>query len=190
MTDQTSSSGDKGKAVADRQWIRPDNTVTDEPMEATGFRYVDLASGRAFVYQTGKSPAADRALAIFGGLTKAGNVRSTVAQKGEGQDVIEAIAAWFDELTDNENWAADRVGGGLRFNAEILARAIAHVKGSGDHTPFLEKINTKAKVKDPGDKNGKKEISYAAFAYRNADVKNRYHATLPADIAAPAAADL
>lgn len=189
----TASAGSEKKAVADRQWIDTNGAEVDDPMLATGFRYLDLASKKAYVYQTGKSAAADRALAIFGGLTKAGNVRSTVTQKGEGADVIESIAAWFDELVDNENWAADRVGGGIRFNAEILAKAIAFVKnqhGENDHLPYLDKITSKAKVKDPGDKTGKKEITYAAFAYRNNDVKNRYHSTLPSDSAAPSVADL
>jgi len=191
----TDTNTEKGRAVATRQWIDAAGQEVDEDA-ATGCRYTDLESGKPFVYQTGL-PAGGHAtmLAIFGALTKAGNIRSTIVNmKTDGGDPIDGIDAWFTELVDNGVWSkSDRVGGGMRFNADVLARAIAHAKGEHGHDahlPYLNRITNRDKVRDPGDKSGKKEISYAAFAYRNTAVKNQYHATLPADTAAPAAGDL
>ena len=200
MTDTTTIT-EAGKppreSVADRQWVDAQNVEVEDPALATGCRYVDLDTKAAFVYQSGL-PAGQHAtmLAVFGALTKAGNIRNTLNKsKGvtDGRELIQGIEDWFAELIDNGNWAADRVGGGMRFNAEVLAKAIAHVKGEhGEtaHHPYLDKIQNKAKVRDPGDKTGKKEILYATFAYRNTQVKNRYHETLPSDAAAPSASDL
>jgi hypothetical protein len=192
MSDTSAANTTTGRAVADRQWIDASNNEVDDQALATGCRYKDLDSGRAFVYQTGLPPGQHATmLAIFGAMTKAGNIRNTlVNMKTDGGDVIEGIEAWFDLLITDGNWSADRVGGGMRFNAEVLARAIAHVKGEADHSPYLARITNRDKVKDPGDKSGKKEILYATFAYRNTAVKNQYHATLPADSAAPQASDL
>lgn len=197
MTDVgTTTTRKTREIVADRQWVDVGNNVVDSPEQATGIRYIDLETKKAFIYQTGL-PAGHHAtmLAGFGALTKAGNIRSTLVNtKGEGGDtIVQGIEDWFQILIEEGTWSADRVGGGMRFNAEVLARAIAHAKGErheGAHQPYLDKINSRAKVLDPGDKSGKKEILYSTFAYRNNAVKQQYHATLPADSAAPATGDL
>lgn len=182
--------------VADRQWIDASNSEVDDPAQATGCRYVDLelqAKGLpcAFIYQT-QLPAGQHAtmLAIFGALTKAGNIRSTLVNTkgGDGSDVIQGIEDWFAELIDNSNWAADRVGGGIRVNPEALAKAIAIVKNelqAGASDRYLARIVNKDKVKDPGDKTGKKEIFYATFALRNKQVEAEYNRQLPQHAAAP-----
>lgn len=181
------------EAVADRKWIDAAGNEA-EADAATGFRYLDLATQKAFVWQSGHAAGtALTMLAIFGGLTKAGNIRNTLVNGPKGDpnaDVIGGIQEWFDEL-DNGTWAADRVGGGgMRFNAEALSRAIATAKGEHDHSAYLAKITSRLKVKDPGDKNGKKEILYATLAYRNPVVKEHYHKLLPADSTAPSLGDL
>lgn len=181
----------RGEAVADRLWIDSNNTEVESPEEATGFRYVDKASGRAYVWQS-KRPAGEAVtmLAIFGGLTKAGNIRSTLFNKDPRTDIIQGISDWFDEL-DNGTWSADRVGGGVRYNAEVLAKAIANVKGEhhpGAEKPYFDKITAKLKVADPGKKNA--EISYASFAMRNKAVEAEYNKLLPQHEAAPAVSDL
>jgi|SRR5215469_10916091 len=196
MTDVQTSDRTR-EAVADRQWIDSANVEVDSPELATGCRYVDLQTKAAFIYQTGL-PAGQHAtmLAVFGALTKAGNIRNTLNKtKGvtDGKELIQGIEDWFAELIDNGNWSADRVGGGIRFNAEILAKAIAWAKGeTGEnaHLQYQDRIVNREMRTDPGDKSGKKQISYAAFAYRNTQIKNRYHETLPADSAAPTITDL
>jgi hypothetical protein len=197
MTNTTAiSSGEGTKApVADRQWINEAGEQVENPELATGFRYVDLASRRAFVWQTkGIAGAAITMAAIFGGLTKAGNIRSTLVNGPKGDpraDVIQGISDWFDEL-DNGVWSADRVGGGIRVNPEILARAIANVKNErhdGAHTVYMDKITSKLKVQDPGKKAGM-EILYSTFAMRNKAVEAEYNRLLPAHEAAPQVTDL
>lgn len=200
-TTQGSSNSKLRPPVADRQWIDANNVEVDDPALATGCRYVDLEAqkeGRnaAFTYQTGQ-PAGQHwtMLAIFGALTKAGNIRNTlVNSKGDSNaDVIQGIEDWFSELIDNNNWAADRVGGGIRVNPEALAKAIAVVKNehhADAHVKYLTRIQNKDKVKDPGDKSGKKEIFYATFALRNKQVEAEYNRQLPQHSAAPSVTEL
>ncbi len=198
MTDTTQGASTKPPKtpVADRQWVDASNTQVDDPALATGCRYIDLDMQVqklpcAFVYQTGL-PAGNHAtmLAIFGALTKAGNIRNTLVNSkgGDGTNVMQGIEDWFDELITNSNWAADRVGGGIRVNPEALAKAIAVVKGEhheGAHTKYLDRIINKDKVLDPGDKAGKKEILYSTFALRNKQVEAEYNRQLPQHAAAP-----
>ncbi len=203
MTDTTQgSTAQLRPPVADRQWIDATNTEVEDPALATGCRYIDLAAqasglGKAaFIYQTGL-PAGQHAtmLAIFGALTKAGNIRNTLvnAKNDPNADVVQGIEDWFAELIDNANWAADRVGGGIRVNPEALARAIASVKNEhhdGAHQKYLDRIVNKDKVLDPGDKAGKKLILYSTFALRNKQVEAAYNRELPQHAAAPDASAL
>lgn len=195
MTDTSSAPATKTKeAVAERTWIDATGAEVESQEQATGCKYKDLASGNAFVYQTGL-PAGHHAtmLACFGAMTKAGNIRSTLFTKDPSADIIQGIEDWFSELIDNGNWAADRVGGGIRVNPEILARAIAHVKGEHHqdaHLPYLTKITNRVKLPDPGDKSGQKTILYSTFAMRNKQVEAQYNQMLPQHAAAPSAGDL
>lgn len=193
MTDTTTGTGSEivRAPVADRQWIDAAGKEVEDPALATGCRYVDLATKNAFTYQTGL-PAGSHAamLAVFGALTKAGNIRNTLvnAKNDPNADVIQGIEDWFAELIDNGNWAADRVGGGIRVNAEALAKAIAVVKGehhAGAEKRYLDRITNKDKVLDPGDKQGKKQILYSTFAMRNKQVEAEYNRQLPQHAAAP-----
>lgn len=188
--------GKTREAVAQRLWIDASGAEVSDPAEATGFRYVDLQTKRDFTWQSkGSAGEAITMLAIFGGLTKAGNIRNTLINGPKADpnaDVIQGIEDWFDEL-DNGVWSADRVGGGIRVNPEILAHAIAHVKGEhheGAHAKYLTRITSKEKVKDPGDKAGKREILYSTFAMRNKQVETEYNRRLPQHSAAPSTSDL
>jgi hypothetical protein len=189
MTDENAGAGTTKKieAVADRQWIDAFGQEV-EADEATGFKYVDKASNKFFVWQSGHHPGtALTMLAIFGGLTKAGNIRNTLVNSKNADpnaDVIGGISDWFSEL-DNGIWAAERTGGGIRVNAEVLAQAIAEAKGETDPSPYKARIDNRDKVKDPGDKNGKKEILYSTFALRNKTVEGIYQRLLPSHGAAP-----
>jgi hypothetical protein len=191
MSDTTT--GDSARTtrapVADRQWIDALGAEVSAE-EATGFRYIYLADkGKNFLWQTGL-PAGSAAtmLAIFGGLTKAGNICSTLLNGPKGDpnaDVIQGISDWFEEL-DAGVWSADRVGG-IRVNADVLARAIAHAKGEthdNAHQPYLDKIQNRLRVQDPGKKAGT-EISYASFAMRNPKVAEAYQRLLPVSDSAP-----
>ena len=196
MSDVTTTSAESSrKAVADRQWIdAAGKEVTDE-MKATGFRYVDLATKEAFVYQVVPGSQAAIALAIMGGLTKAGNIRNT-AVNGPGADPasnpIELIADWFQEL-DNGIWSAERAGGpGARFNKDLLAQAIAtaagHKVGSEFHLARLARLEANERVQDPDKKvdADKNLILYGTFALRNKAVKDAYDALIPKKTTAPA----
>lgn len=185
------------ESVADRQWVDANNVEVEDPTLATGCRYVDKISNRAFVYQTKLPPGGHATmLAVFGALTKAGNIRSTLVNGPKGDpnaDVIQGIDDWFTELVDNGVWSADRVGGGIRVNPEALARAIAHVKGEHHpdaHLPYLARITNKDKVLDKGDKSGNKEILYSTFAMRNKQVEQKYNEFLPQHAAAPQLSEL
>ncbi len=196
MTDTTqgASATKLRPPVADRQWIDAANVEVDDPALATGCRYVDLEMQAAklpcaFVYQTGL-PAGQHAtmLAVFGALTKAGNIRNTLVNAKRGDGTTVGVEQWFDELINNANWAADRVGGGIRVNPEALAKAIAVVKNElhdGAHQKYLDRVLNKDKVLDPGDKAGKKEILYSTFALRNKAVEAEYNRQLPQHAAAP-----
>ncbi len=190
MSDTTQGAGNSGAetekraAVADRQWVDANGNEVTDPALATGFAYVDLVSKDKFVYQCKDGTAATRMLAIFGGLTKAGNIRNTAVNGPKGDpnaDVIETIADWFREL-DEGRWGAERAGGvGARFNKELLAQAIAQVAGqpvgSEFHTTRLARLNANEKVADPD--RPKAEILYGTLALRNRKVKEAYEALVP-----------
>lgn len=200
MTDvsTTATSGKVTKAaVADRQWVDPTGAEVKDETEATGFRYVDLASKAAFVYQTGgEAGKALTMLAIFGGLTKAGNIRNTAINGPGGDpnaDVVEIIAEWFAAL-DTGKWGEERTGGpGARFNKELLAQAIAQAVGqpvdSEFHKARLARLEANEKVQDP-DKKAGAEILYGTLALRNTKVRELYTALLPVRGTQPAVTDL
>lgn len=199
MTDvSTATTADtKRKAVADRQWVDATGTEVKDPTEATGFRYVDLATKSAYVWQSGGEPGkAITMLAVFGGLTKAGNVRNTAINGPGGDpnaDVIATIQEWFD-LLETGQWGEERVGGvGARFNKDLLAQAIAeaagHVVGSEFHLARLARLEANEKVQDP-DKKAGTEILYGTFALRNKLVRDRYNELAPSKTTVPDVAAL
>lgn len=201
MTD-TSQAETKAKKVpvALRDWIDADGKPVESGAEAsaTGFRYTHLPSARkvnpAFNPETDKPDASavfeiqfgnpgeiEIMLAIFGGLTLAGNVVNTAVNGPKGDpsiNPIPLIAERFAEL-DKGVWADRATGvGGVRYDKEKLASAIATAKSETDPAPYLVKMENKVDPKTgavvAADTKG--SISYGAFALRNAKVKSAYDA--------------
>jgi hypothetical protein len=200
MSDTQTETKTKKQATAIRDWIKADGTPVGpgEENQATGFRYTHLATakrlmpdfnpesdnppnGSFFDVALGEAGKTITMLAIFGGLTLAGNVVNTATNGPKGDpdaDVIALITERFGEL-DNGVWA-DRAGGvgGVRYNKDLLAQAIATAKGEKDPSPYLVKMENKVDPKTgavvAADTKG--AISYGAYAIRNASVKTAYDA--------------
>lgn len=202
MTDTTTnapaatSEKPKKQAAAIRDWIDAKGNPVESGAEntATGLRYTHLATARRInptfnpetdtppdaaifeVHPTGKMATM---LAIFGGLTLAGNVVNTATNGPKGNpdaDVISLIKERFEELK-NEVWADRATGvGGVRYDKEKLALTIAQAKGETDPAPYLAKMENKVDQKTgavvPADTKG--AISYGAFALRNPTVRQAY----------------
>lgn len=201
MTDttQTPAPAPKRQPVAVRDWIRADGTpvATGKESEATGFRYIHLPSAKranpAYNPESDAAPdgcsfelpAMDEPTrtmcAIFGALTLAGNVVNTAVNGPKGDpnlNPISLIAERFAEIQSG-NWS-DREGGtgGVRYDKDKLAAAIAQAKGEADVAPYLAKMETKVDPKTGAvvANDTKGAISYGAFALRNATVKQKYDA--------------
>lgn len=201
MTDITTNTPaePKRQAVAIRDWITPEGKAVEsgKENEASGFRYIHLATARrldpAFNPET-STPHADSIfelhvgepgtvatmLGIMGGLTLAGNVVNTDTKgpKGDpGADVISAIRERFAEL-EKGVWADRATGvGGVRYDAEKLAQAIANAKGETDPAPYAKKIaeiKVDAKTGASVAPDTKGAISYGSYALRNPKVKGEY----------------
>lgn len=206
MTD-TTVAPKKREMIADRQWITADGTETKDETKAVGFRYVLLgegvdkaakvASGKSFLYKfsVGQAGNPEIMLAIFGGLTKAGNIVNTwnhEKPEERAADPIEAISDWFSML-DTGKWGEERSGGGIaRFDAAALAKALATVTGKPEAefvaklAPGSAKITINSQNKqDPA---GKRSVLYGTYALYNTKVKEAYNALVGAS--EPAVTDL
>lgn len=187
----TDTDNGKREAKARRDWIMSDGTVTDEESKATGFRYIHIPTAKRLndkfdpetdeaapeaVFELRTIPEPTRTmLAIFGGLTLAGNIVSTETNpKGKGDpdaNPIPAVLERFEEMA-NGVWSAGGGAGGVRFDKDKLALAIAQAKGESDPNPYLAKLNSGDKIKVKG----KAEISYGAYAMKNPEVLRKYQA--------------
>ncbi len=185
-------------ATAVRDWINPAGQPVDagKENEATGLRYIHLATakrikpdynpetdpapaGSVFEHQFGNAGSIETMLAIFGGLTLAGNVVNTATNGPKGDktaDVIPLISERFAELAKGV-WA-DRAGGvgGVRYDKDLLSQTIATVKGETDPAPYLAKMATKVDPKTGATvaDDHKGAISYGAYALRNPTVADAY----------------
>lgn len=184
---------DKDTRKALRDWIdaNGDPVANGDESKATGFRYVHLPTALRIEPKFDREsdiPPADAVfelkdipeptktmLAIFGGLTLAGNIVSTATNPKSGGDEnanpIPDVLARFEEM-HNGVWSAGGGAGGVRYDKQKLALAIASAKGETDPNPYLAKIESGDKVKVKG----KAEISYAAYAMRNPEVQKAYNA--------------
>lgn len=190
----------KKEQVAIRDWMN----LAGQPLEggkegeAVGFRYIHLATAKSLLAtynpETDQPPAGsffeavcgeagkrDTMLAIFGGLTLAGNVVNTAHNGPKGDpsiNPIPLIAERFKELEAGV-WADRASGvGGVRYDKEKLSAAIAQAKGESDPAPYLAKMETKVDPKTGAvvANDAKGAISYGAYALRNAKVKAAYDA--------------
>lgn len=205
MSDVTQgNSKPKREGIAERLWVDADgNETTNE--KATGFTYVwkgaDKYGGavpegqrRKFTYQFGEDPGSTLVMhAIFGGITRAGNIANTWANLPEnerGADPIDDIAAVFEFCDKNGLWGEERAGGvGTRFDKEKLAQALEQFDAGKQNRPasyFQAKLDAGEKVLPKGEK---REILYGTYALRNDEVKRHYTALVPA-ANAPGASDL
>lgn len=200
MTDTTVATDTRAKKqqTAIRDWVNENNQPVDagEEAKATGLRYTHLATARkikpdfnpetdtpdasaVFTYQFGNPGSIETMLAIFGGLTLAGNVVNTATNGPKGDpaaDVIPMIAERFKEL-ENGVWADRAAGvGGVRYDKDILASVIAKLKGEVDASPYLAKMATKVDQKTGAvvADDTKGAISYGAYALRNPKVNEAY----------------
>jgi hypothetical protein len=202
MTDATVAAAEAAKpkktATAVRDWINPAGQPVDagDEKSATGLRYIHLATakrikadynpetdqppvGSMFEHQFGNPGTIETMLAIFGGLTLAGNVVNTATNGPKGDpaaDVIPMIAERFAELATGV-WADRASGvGGVRYDKDLLSQTIATLKGETDPAPYLAKMahkvdpKTGATVAD----DTKGAISYGAYALRNPQVSDAY----------------
>jgi hypothetical protein len=201
MTDTSTAAAPAAKAkraaVAVREWIDENGkpVETGKEAEAVGIRYICLPhakrlkpdynpesdsppTGSFFEYVCGTAGQASTMLACFGALTLAGNVANSINNGDKGDpnaNPIPEITARFEEI-DKGIWTDRTGGGGIRYDKEKLAAAIASAKGETDPNPYLAKMDAKVDQKTgapvPADTKG--AISYGAFAMRVPAVKEAY----------------
>jgi hypothetical protein len=202
MTDTTTSQAPAAKreAIAVRDWIDENGKplVGGQEAQAVGFRYIHLPTakklnpaynpetdgaptGSFFDYVCGNVGEAGTMLAIFGGLTLAGNIVNSATNGAKGDpnvNPIPLIEERFKEI-DSGVWADRATGvGGVRYDKEKLAAAISQAKGETDPAPYLAKMDNKVDPKSGATvaADTKGAISYGAYALRNAKVKAAYDA--------------
>lgn len=199
MTDtSTATPAAKRAAIAVRDWIDENGKplTTGEEKAAVGFRYIHLPTakglkpdynpetdsppaGSFYDYVIGEAGHASTMLGIFGGLTLAGNIVNSATNGTKGDpnaNPIPLIEARFKEIEDG-TWADRATGvGGVRYDKDKLAAAIASAKGETDPAPYLAKMEHKVDPKSgatvPDDTKG--AISYGAYALRVPKVKQAY----------------
>lgn len=198
-TDQTApAAATKKQAVAIRDWMNAAGQPLESGKEgeAVGFRYIHLGSAKKanpqYNPETDQAPdgtffdynptgTAALMLAIFGGLTLAGNVVNTATNGPKGDPNINPISLIRDRFAELETgvWADRAAGsGGVRYDKEKLSAAIAQAKGESDPAPYLGKMENKVDQKTGAvvANDAKGAISYGAYALRNAKVKAAYDA--------------
>lgn len=202
MTDATTATATPAKreAVAIRDWIDTEGKPVETGKEASavGFSYTHLPTAKrlnpafnpetdaaptesCFIHVVGEAGKLETMLAIFGGLTLAGNIVNTATNGPKGDpnlNPIPLIAERFKEL-ETGIWAYRATGvGGVRYDKDKLANAIAQAKGESDPAPYLAKMEGKVdpKIGAVVAADTKGAISYGAFALRNAKVKAAYDA--------------
>jgi hypothetical protein len=189
---------EKREAVAIRDWIDENGKPISagEEKAAVGFRYIHLPSAKRA--NAGYNPETDQApagtffdyvcgdpgqpvtmLAIFGGLTLAGNIANTANNGPKGDPNLNPIGIIEERFKEIETgmWAEKGAGvGGVRYDKEKLAAAISAAKGEKDPAPYLVKMEGKVDPKTGATVSAdtKGAISYGAFAMRNPKVKGEY----------------
>lgn len=117
------------RQIAKHYLLNADGDTVEDETEATGIRYVHIASGATFDFQVPEAKAGSPAtmLAIFGAKTLATNEASAQRQKyGEDSDQVGAIRERFD-LISNGQWVDRTREGGVRIDKDVLAEAAIQV---------------------------------------------------------------
>jgi hypothetical protein len=178
--------------VSEREYLNSAGDTVDSVEKATGARYSlgsgkgdDFKATKSWDYQFGAPGAVATMFAIMGWHTKLGNVANTVLNDKENPGTLAQAAAEIDEFVsgaEQGKWA-ERTGGGggLRYDPEKMAQAIAQVTGK-DAAVYQAKMGWRVdskgvQVAQNADGSWPKgAITYPAFAARNATVRAAYDA--------------
>lgn|SRR5262245_47984300 len=149
MTDTTTATNGKRKAIAERDWLNADGEVvsTGSP-DVAGVRYTYLATGTSIEYVLGQNEQLDRQFAAMGAVTKIGNVVNTFKADGESGDPIDAVKEWLQAAMGGE-WreAGEAVARGPKYDKDILAAVILQVlgeKAAGDIASYRQRLDDKS----------------------------------------------
>lgn len=145
---------DKRKAIAVREWIKPDGSkVVAGSEEATGFRYTYKASGQSVDYQCGDAGKLATMFAIMGGLTKVGNIVNSIVNADDyngTDDPMASVKEWL-ELAEQGKWreAAEAGARGPKYDKDVLAGALLAVLtaqgiAKGDLHSYRERLEDKS----------------------------------------------
>ena len=122
------------RKVADHFWLNAAGEVVEDIEDATGIRYKDAASGKAFDYQAKPNTDSLRMFGLFGMRTLATNEASAARQKdGGSDDQLAAIAERFafidgtDGTGNGGKWVDRTREGGARWDLAVLATAAVNV---------------------------------------------------------------
>ena len=197
MSDTTTTTAKSRGPASVRIAIDANGNPAESMSEATGARFIHLTSalkanpkwnketdappaGTFHDIQFGGAGTAVTMAAIFGYQTKSGNIANTINNGDKGDknaNPIPEITAFWTKV-ENGEWPDKGEGlGGVRYDKDLLALAIANAKGESDPAPYRAKIendkvdSTKGHVV-AGDTKG--AITYGAFAMRNPKVKAEY----------------
>ena len=130
MTETETETTTKNSAVAKHFLLTSTGEVTEKEEEATGIRYVSLASGRTLDFQVPGAVAGTPQTmgAVFGFKTLATNEASAMRQKeGPNSDQIGAIEERF-ALISTGQWVDRTREGGPRTDPDVLALAAINVE--------------------------------------------------------------
>lgn len=120
------------KKVAQHELLDSAGAVTETEEAANGIRYTLLANNQSFDWQYGKSPDADRMLAIFGAKTLATNETSQARNNTKGEasadEQIDAVRERFALLATGKWVDRTREGVGAKVDKDALAEAIVRVQ--------------------------------------------------------------
>ena len=197
MSDTTTTSAKSRGPASVRIAIDANGNPAESMSNATGARFIHLTSalkanpkwnketdappaGTFVDIQFGNAGSPATMYGIFGFQTKSGNIANTInnGDKGDKEaNPIPQIEEFIAKVESGE-WPDKGEGlGGVRYDRDMLALAIANAKGERDPAPYLKKIvedkvdSVKGHVVS-GDTKG--AISYGAFALRNVKVKAEY----------------
>lgn len=134
------------RQVAKHSLLDAAGNIVEDMEAATGFRYLDIASGETFDYQLKANTDALRMLALFGGRTLATNEASAERQKdGDSKSQLAAIADRF-ALIDTGVWVDRTREGGPRIDQAVLATAVLNVMIGSGKVPESERDGRYAKL--------------------------------------------
>jgi len=177
MADQTPKKAPR-KAIAKRLWLDAQGIECDEE-KATQGGYDSLASKRGVRFTPVTTDPATRMYAIFGFQTLSGN---EVNSAPDGTDGIDQAQARLDLLKSGQWVDRSGGGGGIRFDKDKLAEAIAQVtkRPIADVRPKLEwRVNAATGAQVPDDDKSAGTCLYGTRALKIPAVKAAYEKLVP-----------